>query len=102
MHAEQRPSGVTGSPPPHRDASTRWSTPGRWALLAVVVALARPATHAAPPPPVDPKQQARERAGPHLDRADAECRHALTQDAARDLDSLAVGAALAQAAVRLG
>jgi hypothetical protein len=104
MKAEPRPPRVTGSLPPHRDTPTRRHTPGRWALLAAVVALAgvlavgaltnirrgavalvQPATHMAPPAPVDPKHQARERAGPHLDRADADCRRALDEQL-RDLD----------------
>jgi hypothetical protein len=104
MYAEPRPSGVAGSPPSHCKAPAQRPTPGRWALLAVVVtlagvlavgalsnfhrgadALAQIATRAVPTTPEDLRHQAQERAGPRLDRADAECRRAL-DDQLRDLD----------------
>jgi hypothetical protein len=104
MQAEPRSSGAAGPPAPELTDPIWRPTPGRWALLAAVVALAgvlavgaltnfrrgadalaQPATRVASPSPEDLKHQAQERAGTHLDRADAECRRALDEQL-RDLD----------------
>jgi hypothetical protein len=105
MKAEPRPSGAAGTLAPESTPPTWRGTPGRWALLAAVVALAgvlavgalanfrrgavalaQLSTHGSPPSPEDLRRQARERAGPHLDRTDAECRLALDEQL-RELDS---------------
>lgn len=110
MHAAHRPSGAERPRPAKRTDPTRRLSPGGWALLAAVIvlagilaaqalsnfrrgaeSLAQPVTRAAPPSPEDLRKQAHERAGPHLDSADAECRRVLDEQL-RDLDQFFAGA----------
>src|SRR4051812_2748414 len=110
MKAEPRPSGAAGTLAPESTPPTWRCTPGRWALLAAVVALTgvlavgalanfrrgavaltQLSTHVIPPSPGDLRRQAQERAGTHLDRADAECRRTLDEQL-RDLDEFFVAA----------